>query len=105
MIFAASGEARYAISAAAPLLSLKATAWSPAVTTPDFEPPIDGQSKNLAPAPTLVLPSLAISAATKSPSKSIADRGRSPNTSAIDCTNFSCTAPAGPPWMVLGVFQ
>ena len=31
-----------------------------------------------------------------------ADFGFSPNTSAMDCVNFSCTAPFGPPWIALG---
>ncbi len=89
MILAASGEARKAIRAIAAGVSLNATAWSPAVTTAGLDPLIAGQSKNLAPSPTLTLPSLPISAATKSPSYSIADLGASPNTSATDCVNVT----------------
>src|SRR5688572_14371800 len=102
MISAATGDARNAIKALASGVFVKATAWSPAVTTAGREPLIDGQAKNLAPSPTATRSSLLISDATKSPSNNMADFGRSPNTSAIDWVNVTCTAPVGPPWTNLG---
>src|SRR5439155_13774455 len=102
---AASGEARYSSSACAPLLSLNATAWSPATTTDGGEPFTDGKSKNFALSPTFRLPALAISPATKSPSNSMTAFGLSPNTSATDWVKVSWSAPVGPPSMAFGVFH
>src|SRR5258705_9555069 len=97
MIAAASGDAKYAISAIVTGRSVNATAASPPATTALPPPSTDGQAKYRAPSPTRYRPSLAISVATKSPSYSMADPGRRPNTSATERVNVVCSALAVPP--------